>query len=154
MSLVPSAFKFLIPWFSNDAQAVSRKLNDARAILNAILEERRQIKGEAKRMGKTAPKFDDMLEWLEEESQGDRYDPATYQMLLSFAAIHTSSDLLSDTMVRLANEPHLISEIREEIVQVISTEGLTKAALSNLKLMDSALKETQRIKPGAFREYP
>ncbi|RMZ71446.1 ent-kaurene oxidase [Pyrenophora seminiperda CCB06] len=150
ISAYPPALKMLFPWFSKDAKVVAQNLKDARNVIAPIINQRNQIKDEAKRSGKSVPNFNDMLEWLEQESQGSAYDPATYQILLSFAAIHTTSDLASQALMRLAQEPHLIAELREEIIRVIGSDGLTKAALSNLKLMDSALKETQRVKPNVI----
>ncbi|OWY55966.1 cytochrome P450 monooxygenase-like protein [Alternaria alternata] len=112
-----------------------------------ILEERELMKAEARKMGTPVPVFEDTLEWLQEESQGAAYDPAAYQMLLTVAAIHTTSDLLSQVIMRLGNEPHLIDDLRAEIVSVLGAEGFSKASIANLKPMDSALKETQRMKP-------
>ena len=153
MSLIPSTLRRLAPWFSKDAKVVLQLYNNARAILAPVVKKRNQIKIEA-RQGKSAPVFDDMLEWLEEESHGDSYDPVTYQMFFAFAAIHTTSDLLAQSMIRFANEPGLINELRKEIIRTVGSEGLTKSGLSNLKLMDSALKETQRVKPSSYRKCP
>ncbi|KAJ0340184.1 hypothetical protein COL922a_003616 [Colletotrichum nupharicola] len=50
-------------------------------------------------------------------------------------------------MVDLAQHPELFQPLREELVRVLGTEGLKKSALNNLKLMDSVLKESQRLKP-------
>lgn len=37
--------------------------------------------------------------------------------------------------------------MREEIIRVITEHGWRKTSLYNLKLMDSVLKESQRLKP-------
>ncbi|KAF7678873.1 hypothetical protein GT037_002621 [Alternaria burnsii] len=132
---------------SSDAKLVIRQLDGIRAILRPILEERELMKAEARKMGTPVPVFEDTLEWLQEESQGAAYDPAAYQMLLTVAAIHTTSDLLSQVIMRLGNEPHLIDDLRAEIVSVLGAEGFSKASIANLRLMDSALQETQRMKP-------
>ncbi|KAH7069376.1 cytochrome P450 monooxygenase-like protein [Paraphoma chrysanthemicola] len=143
----PEYLKFIIPWVSKDAKLALRQLNGIRAILNPIVKEREVMKAEARKMGKPVPIFEDTLEWLQAESKGAAYDPAVYQMLLTVAAIHTTSDLLSQIMMRLGNEPRLIDDLRAEIISVLGAEGFSKASIANLKLMDSALKETQRIKP-------
>ncbi|KAH7076351.1 cytochrome P450 [Paraphoma chrysanthemicola] len=143
----PKYLHFIIPWVSKDAKLVLRQLNGIRAILKSISKERETMKAEARKMGKPVPVFEDTLEWLQEESKAAAYDPAVYQMLLTVAAIHTTSDLLSQVLMRLGNEPHLIDDLRAEIVSVVGAEGFSKASIANLKLMDSALKETQRVKP-------
>ncbi|KAH6616256.1 cytochrome P450 [Boeremia exigua] len=143
----PRSLHFIIPWVSKDAKLVLQLLNGIRGILQPILDERERMKTEAKKMGKPVPVFEDTLEWLQEESKGAAYDPAAYQMLLTIGAIHTTSDLLSQILMRLGNEPHLIDDLRAEIVSVVGADGFSKGSIANLKLMDSALKETQRIKP-------
>ncbi|EMD63222.1 hypothetical protein COCSADRAFT_200826 [Bipolaris sorokiniana ND90Pr] len=72
-------------------------------------------------------------------------------MALSLATIHTTSDLLNQTLKRLANDSDLVSELRKEVVQVLSTDDLKKIALANLKLMDSTIKQTQMMNPIAMR---
>jgi cytochrome P450 len=148
----PRYLHFMIPWVSKDAKLVLRQLDGIRAILRPVLEERELMKAEARKMGTPVPVFEDTLEWLQEESRGAAYDPAAYQMLLTIAAIHTTSDLLSQVIMRLGNEPHLIHDLRAEIVSVLGAEGFSKASIANLKLMDSALKETQRMKPLQMRK--
>lgn len=64
------------------------------------------------------------------------------------AAIHTSTDLLTTTLYRLLAQPELIQPLREEAARVIGTSGWTKQALQELRLLDSLLKETQRLQTG------
>ncbi|KAK2052111.1 ent-kaurene oxidase [Colletotrichum caudatum] len=64
-------------------------------------------------------------------------------------AIHTTADLLEKTMLALAERPDLITSVRQEVISVLSVHGLTNAGLAGLVLMDSVLKETQRLNPVA-----
>ncbi|WZH43327.1 cytochrome P450 [Fusarium acuminatum] len=101
--------------------------------------------------GKPSP-FDDSIEWFEKEYP--KHDPATEQIAISLVAYHTTSDLLMETLFNLCQHPELLKPLREEIVTVLSEEGLKKTSLNNLKLMDSVLKESQRLRPillGSFR---
>lgn len=50
-------------------------------------------------------------------------------------------------MMQLARHPNMFQPLRDEIVEVLSRDGLKKTALYNLKLMDSFIKECQRLKP-------
>ncbi|XP_044717952.1 cytochrome p450 domain-containing protein [Hirsutella rhossiliensis] len=45
------------------------------------------------------------------------------------------------------DHPELIEPLREEIIAVLSQSGWSKRSLYSLKLMDSVLKESQRMKP-------
>ena len=152
MTALPSSLKFLVPWFSSEAKNVFKHGATCRAILTPLLAQRRALKAEASRNGKPEPAFNDMIDWFEQKSGGKGYDPALFQIALSFVAIHTTSELLTHAITLLANEPHYVAALREEIVRVLTADGLTKAALANLTLMDSALKESQRYRPAAFRK--
>jgi cytochrome P450 len=154
MAALPQSLKFLVPWFSKEAKVVRQHLAEIRTILTPLFDKRKSIKAEARKNGKPEPVYNDVIEWYEQESQGVAYDPAMYQTVLVFAAIHTTSELLSNTMMFLADEPKYVKALREEIIQVLRTDGLTKAALANLKLVDSTLKETQRFRPTTFSKFP
>ncbi|VZI11752.1 unnamed protein product [Fusarium fujikuroi] len=141
-----------IHWFLPQCWAIRAKLNEARACLKPHIERRNAIKQKALAEGEPYP-FDDSLEWFEREYE--KHDPAKEQIAVSIVAYHTTSDLLAETLLNLCQYPKVLQELREEIVDVLKAEGgMTKAALYNLKLMDSVVKESQRMRPillGAFR---
>lgn len=55
-------------------------------------------------------------------------------------------------MIRIAQHPGLFKVLRDEIVEVLGKDGLKKTALYNLKIMDSVLKESQRLKTNSLRK--
>ncbi|KAF4450286.1 putative cytochrome P450 monooxygenase (lovA) [Fusarium austroafricanum] len=141
----------LVHWLLPSCWAVRKKLTEARLCLKPHLERRNTIKAEAIAQGQPSP-FDDSIEWFEKEYS--KHDPATEQITLSLVAIHTTTDLLMETLFNIALHPELFEPLREEVVNVLSTEGLKKTAFYNLKLMDSVIKESQRLRPvllGGFR---
>ncbi|KAL3607915.1 hypothetical protein FPOAC2_02905 [Fusarium poae] len=141
-----------VHWFLPSCQGVRRKLQEARDLLQPYIERRNAAKQAAIDEGRPSP-FDDSIEWFEKEYEG-KSDPATEQIRLSLVAIHTTTDLTMETMFNIAMHPELLKPLREEIVTVLSTEGLKKTSLYNLKLMDSVIKESQRLRPaglGLFR---
>ncbi|KAL4724544.1 hypothetical protein ACLX1H_007985 [Fusarium chlamydosporum] len=148
----PKWLRPYIHWFLPRCWELRNKLNEARRCLKPHLERRNAIKQEALLQGQPCP-FDDSIEWFTKEY--DRHDPATEQIAVSIVAYHTTSDLLSETLINLCQHPETFQALRDEIVEVLTAEGgLTKAALYNLKLMDSVIKESQRLRPillGAFR---
>ncbi|RSL61415.1 hypothetical protein CEP51_013636 [Fusarium floridanum] len=50
----------------------------------------------------------------------------------------------------LAMHSEFIDPIRQEIASTLAAEGWEKNALFNKKLLDSAVKEAQRLKPGGL----
>lgn len=58
-------------------------------------------------------------------------------ILINFAAIHTTSSTLSDTLFHLAPRPEYIEPLREEY-------GWTKDAMSRMRKLDSFMRECSR----------
>lgn len=50
-------------------------------------------------------------------------------------------------MFNLAEHPQFIQPLRDEVINVIGRQGWKKSFLYNLKLLDSVLKESQRLRP-------
>ncbi|KAI0441437.1 cytochrome P450 monooxygenase [Xylaria telfairii] len=118
-------------------------------VINPILKKRQDMKRAALTAGQPAPVFNDALEWIEQESKafssGD--DVVSFQLILSVVAISTTADLLQSVLIDLIQHPESMQAVREEIVRILGQEGWKKSALYNMKLLDSVIKETQRIKP-------
>ncbi|KAL4863119.1 hypothetical protein BDV12DRAFT_189894 [Aspergillus spectabilis] len=141
--LRPLAAKFLPLCRKLRAEAA-----EARSIIAPVLEERRAKRSQhAQTKDEAGEEEEHMIEWAEETANGAIYDPALLQMKVSLASIHTTSDLVSQTIFNLSSRPELVDDLRKEVISVIGQYGWVKPALYQLKLMDSVLKETQRLKP-------
>ncbi|KAL2815752.1 cytochrome P450 [Aspergillus granulosus] len=147
LTAFPSFLRRIVSWFLPACKTVRDELEQARKVIKPILEERGRIKAQARADGKPIPSFNDAIDWAEAESQGQPYDDAIFQLVLSFAAIHTTTDLLSHTLVLLSDKPEYIEALRAEMIEVLTVSGWKKSSLYNLRLLDSTLKEAQRIKP-------
>ncbi|KAJ5379969.1 uncharacterized protein N7496_002397 [Penicillium cataractarum] len=142
----PKILRPLAAKFSPMCKNLRAEIEEARRIITPILENRRaQRQAHSKYAASTKP--DDLIEWLEETADGRSYDAAGAQLKISVAAIHTTSDLLTQTLFNIADNPALIRDLRRETMSTVGTHGWKKATLYNMKLMDSVLKETQRLKP-------
>ena len=140
----PRWMRPIVHWFLPYCWEVRRALSNAHKALEPHMQRRRKIKAERLASGDKSP-FDDSIEWMEQA--GSTMDAASGQILLSLVAIHTTSDLLQQTMINIAMHPEILQPLREEAINVLTREGLKKTALYNLKLMDSVIKESQRLKP-------
>ncbi|KAG5757035.1 hypothetical protein H9Q72_014432 [Fusarium xylarioides] len=141
---IPRWLRPYIHWFLPCCQEVRRALSFARKQLAPHIERREKIKAAALARGEKSP-FDDGIEWFAQA--GSTRQPADVQIALSLVANHTTTDLFSEAMINIAAHPELFQLLREEVIRVLGEQGLTKTALYELKLMDSVLKETQRLKP-------
>ena len=57
------------------------------------------------------------------------------------------SALHAQAIINICERPELVKQLREEIITVIGEHGWRNASLHKLELMDSYLKEIQRLHP-------
>jgi gliotoxin biosynthesis cytochrome P450 monooxygenase len=97
-----------------------------------------------------------MIHWtlnhLKDINSADAILLGQLQMLIAFAAIHTTSMALSHAIFDLAAHPQYIAELQEEIEKVIADENypdkmLRKTSMPKLRKLDSFIKESQRVSP-------
>ncbi|KAJ4141778.1 hypothetical protein NW768_000995 [Fusarium equiseti] len=147
----PLWFRPFVQWFLPSCQALRKKLQKAREFLQPHIDRRHAVKQQAVRDGRTVP-FDDSIEWFEKEYPGET-DPVRDQIGLSLVAIHTTTDLLTETLFNIALHPEIIMPLREEIVSALRTDGMKKTSLYNMKVLDSVIKESQRLRPMLLGDY-
>ncbi|KAF6808175.1 cytochrome p450 monooxygenase [Colletotrichum sojae] len=150
LNKIPRVLRGIANIIDQDCRQSRQALSKARRIVEPVVAERRQAREKCEAEGVLAPKYNDAIDWAETEAHGKPYDVGALQLVLSFAAIHTTTDLLTQTLIRLANEPDDITALRAEIIDVLKQEGWKKSALFQMKLLDSAIKESQRIKPNGL----
>ncbi|TVY92981.1 Cytochrome P450 monooygenase [Lachnellula willkommii] len=102
-----------------------------------------------------------MISWLlRHMDQKQRADPlllGVNQMMLSFAAILTTSMSICHIVYDLACRPEYVEPLRKEINEVLREDGydidgegclkLKKTSMSKLRKLDSFIKESQRLSP-------
>ncbi|KAL2842975.1 cytochrome P450 [Aspergillus pseudodeflectus] len=149
LNLWPQILRPLVAHLKPSCRQLRRYIRDARALLVPVIEQRRHAQSQGDRR-----EYNDAIEWLDETSRsaGQPYDPLLSQMLLAIGSFHTSSDLLGQVLLDLCGRRDwevLVRELRKEIISSLQGAGWDKIALNNLKLMDSVLKESQRLKPAS-----
>lgn len=148
LRLWPAALRPLVHWFLPSARKVRKDMSVARRIVLGEVEKRKQI-----REGKL-PKKDkhpDVLDWIEEYTAGRPFNVTRAQVGLSLAAIHTTSNMLTNVLYDLTAYPEHIQPLRDEIRAVLEEDGgLKKTSLVKMKLLDSVMKESQRINPAGM----
>ncbi|KAJ5223938.1 hypothetical protein N7468_008480 [Penicillium chermesinum] len=145
LRLLPEFLRPFAVRYLPTSRKTQRQLKEARKLIAVVLKERRA----AQRVGDN-PEYIDAIQWLEDTAKGRKYDPAAAQLALSAAAIHTTTDLFTQTLLDICGRDDLIRDLREEIITVVKAEGWKKTTLYKLKLMDSVIKECQRLKPMAI----
>ncbi|PNY27401.1 Dihydromonacolin L monooxygenase LovA [Tolypocladium capitatum] len=147
LRMYPSWIQPLVHWFLPSCRQARAFVKAARSVIQPVIDDRKRQKMEAKALGKKLEEFDDAIEWFERESRDHEYDAAIIQLSISIAAIHTTTDLTCQTLTDIAQNPHILKGLREEIISVLSENGWEKTSLYKMKLLDSVIKESQRLKP-------
>ncbi|KAJ5388864.1 cytochrome P450 [Penicillium cosmopolitanum] len=137
----------IVHWVLPECRGQRAYFTRASKLLMPVILKRRQARAASVASGR--PKMDDflLLDYVEEMAAGPNYDPVVSQLGLSFAAIHTTSDLVGKVLVDLCRHPELVAPLREEVISVTREYGWQKTSFHKLKLMDSVMKETQRLAP-------
>jgi cytochrome P450 len=146
LRLWPRFLQPLVHWFLPSCRRLRALMRELRNIVQPLVDKKRT--GDIS--GRTS---DNLVAWMDEISRGRPFDAALSQMASSFAAIHTTSDFFTQLLIDLCNDPGLIDSLRKEVIMIITGEGWKRSSLQNLKLMDSVLKESQRLKPSGTSEF-
>ncbi|KAL1639239.1 hypothetical protein SLS58_008081 [Diplodia intermedia] len=144
-----------VHWLLPSCRRVRAELAAARRIVDPIVAARRARnvdRAGAKGKGKVAvvEKVADAVGWLDESARGRRFDHAAGQLAFAVAATFTTTELTSVCVLNLCAHPEYVEPLRSEIVEVLGEGGggegrWRKAALQRLRLMDSFIKESQRL---------
>ncbi|KAN0073138.1 cytochrome p450 [Elaphomyces granulatus] len=140
----PRFLQPLVHWFLPGCRSLRAQLREACNIIQPIVDKKRAEETTSTK------RSDNLVAWMDEISRGRPFDAALSQIASSFAAIHTTSNSLTQLLVDLCNDPELIDSLRKEVITVITSEGWKRSALQNLKLMDSVMKESQRLNPSVI----
>jgi hypothetical protein len=149
LRLTPAPLRPLLHWFLPHCRYLRRDRTSARKIIDNEIRIRQNEREEAAARGETPSKKSDSIGWVTELASGAPIDISGVQLSLTFAAIHTTSDMVSKTLYYLAAYPSLCQAIRDEIVRVLTDQGWKKTALTNMRLLDSTMKEVQRLHAAA-----
>lgn len=150
LRLWPKMVRPIVALFLESTRTLQREVQAARDIMMPILEKRRKDKVAASKAGITLKPNDDAMQWMEDIANARPYDPAVMQLALATAAILTTTDFLTQALFDLVGREGVISELREEMLNVLREDGMKKTAMYKLQLLDSCLKESQRLKPIAL----
>lgn len=148
MKLCPRSLKVMVSYLNPACRKAERLVKQGRECIMPVLEKRRQ----EKKSGSYTPN-DDAIDWFESRG-GDHYDPVDSQLALATAAVWTSTFVFSTILGDVAANPDIHQRLREEIRQSFSEHGCSKAALQELKLMDSCIHESARLNPQSLGKHP
>ncbi|KAK3937790.1 cytochrome P450 [Diplogelasinospora grovesii] len=156
----PTVIRPFGAWFTPELASIKEHKQRAKEFLIPIIQERRAMMARGEEMP------DDMLQWMLEKSvpghnpttetkMEDDAEMAFLQLTLSMAAIHTTSMTATHILYDIAAHPEIISDLRDEIKTVLKeTDGVMSThALFQMKLLDSVMRESQRVNPLSMARF-
>lgn len=138
---------FILPY----ARRVSKHKKIARKYLAPIYAERmaREASGSGEKLE------EDVYTWMlgHAAARPNLRTPETlayFQLLLSMAAIHTTTMTVVTVLYELAARPEYIEPLREEMIRAVEEDGglMKKSTLAKMMKLDSFMKESARINCG------
>ncbi|MCJ1447703.1 MAG: hypothetical protein MMC23_008214 [Stictis urceolatum] len=146
----PAPLRPLVHWFLPECIKCRAERRRANGILQRELDAREEDRKQAEAEGKNLEKHQDTVQWMQDASKGRNFDPVDAQLAFAMAALHTTTELLKQSLMDIAQHPDLIAPLREEIGAAVAESGWTTAGVFKMHLLDSVIKETQRLKPGSL----
>ncbi|KAH7012015.1 putative cytochrome P450 monooxygenase [Macrophomina phaseolina] len=144
----PSFLRPLVQYFLPEFGVIRTQIRMARRLIEPELTRRQKMEEHGEKLQQQRSRPADALDWMNLQARGMPFDKVLAQMLMSFVAIHTTSNTLLALMYDIVSHMELIEPLRQEVVEALREEGgWTKAALHKMKLLDSCMKESQRLHP-------
>ncbi|CEO58427.1 hypothetical protein PMG11_03152 [Penicillium brasilianum] len=142
----PKLLHPLVHWFLPPCKIVRSQIARARKILMPVLEHERRASLENQ---STNREFSNLM-FIDQYANGTRYDATMSQMRLIAVAFQTTSDMIEKVLARICKHPELIQPLRDEVISVFAQYGLNSKSLLKLTLMESVMKESQRLEPAVI----
>ncbi|KAL4875194.1 cytochrome P450 [Aspergillus karnatakaensis] len=134
--------------------AVRRGLATAKRIIGPLVHKRRVH--QAANPGSEKPV--DLLQWMMDKANASDGRPgklAHRQLILTLAAIHTTTASAAQAVYDLCAYPDYVDPLRREVLQAVAEDGGTykKTTLTKMWELDSFIKESQRLNPPSLLSF-
>ncbi|CAG8978545.1 hypothetical protein HYALB_00012276, partial [Hymenoscyphus albidus] len=119
-------------------------------IVPLIIQRRLEAADALRSRDSTYTKPDDFLQWMMDganEHDGKPHKLAHRLLILTLAAVHTTSMAATQTLFDLCARPEYMEPLRKELVETMLRDGHTKQTLTHLYKLDSFMRESQRLNP-------
>ncbi|KAI9147005.1 Cytochrome P450 monooxygenase adrA [Paramyrothecium foliicola] len=143
----PDILHPVVHWFLPSCQAVRSNLAHCASIIAPAIEQRRRDRQALIANGLQPQEGRDGIDWLDEAADGQPYNATAAHMTFGMAGILSSSHTTVQILYDICDQPKLVEDLRDEIIKVLSNAQWDKKTFYNLKLMDSVMKESQRLGP-------
>ena len=138
----PAFLRPLVNRFLPSCREMRKRLAEGRTLVERQLNDRLQQR-EQNQIDNI--KSIDIFHWMMDVAKGRPLDFTGSQLQLCAVAINTTAELTVRCILQLCDSPDILPALREEMITVLKEHGWTNASLHKMKLLDSFIKETQRM---------
>ncbi|OCK85009.1 cytochrome P450 [Lepidopterella palustris CBS 459.81] len=153
MRSLPAFVRPFVHWFLPQTRKLRGEVQKAREIIMPeVIARQKQAAADIK-AGKKPKKYTDAIAWVEEaaEKNSNVCDPVNGQLNYSLGAVHTTAITFINTLYNIVDSPGSVELLREELIDVLGkADGWDKTTLNSLRMMDSYMKESNRMTPASF----
>lgn len=143
--------KGFVACFLPTGWAVDAALKKATRMIIPIIRNRNQHELESD----SCEKPDDFLQYLIEGGKKlqDSEAVTVQRLMATNLAIPATMVAVAQVLFDLCVHPQYMDPLRQEILDVIGKKGFTQQALTDLKKLDSFMRESQRLSPPTLRKF-
>lgn len=156
LRIFPDWIKPFISFFIPFSWKVSSALRRAQKMIVPLIIQRRKEAADALDSGdQLYTKPEDFLQWMMDganEYDGQPHRLAHRLLILTLAAVHTTSMAATQTLFDLCARPEYMEPLRKELIETMMKDGNTKQTLTHLYKLDSFMRESQRLNPPSLRK--
>jgi ent-kaurene oxidase len=153
LRIFPDWAKDFVAFFIPFSYKVTWALRKAKRIIVPMILERR----EWEKNDPSYEKPEDFLQYLMDganEFDGLPDKLAHRLLILTLAAVHTTSMAATQTLFDLCAHPEYIEPLTQEVLEVLEKHGgYEKQTLTHFKKLDSFMRESQRLNPPSLRMF-
>ncbi|KAK5166027.1 uncharacterized protein LTR77_008288 [Saxophila tyrrhenica] len=146
LTKIPALVRPIIYWFLPRCARMRKQVREAKGLIEPEVKQRTaQAQASFQEGRKKISQGADAIGWMIEVAKGQPRDLVAAQLSLITAGVHITSEETSKCILRLCDHPELVQPLRAEMIAVLKEHGWSRTAMYNMRLLDSFLKEVQRI---------
>lgn len=146
----PPYLRPLVHWFLPSCQKLRGQIHRADEVLKPLIAKAQTKKSLLSTQYDLDRKTFNTVELFLEAFNNDPSGVGAAQLAITVPSLDGMAEGISNILCDLSPRPDLIKDLRKEIIDVIGSEGLEKSSLPKLELMDSVMKESQRLTPVTY----
>jgi len=152
----PPFLRPFVHWVLAPTRQLRKDLQSARRLIEPEIKARTKQREEDVKAGKEVQRPVDAIEWLHASSErsGEHCDPVFGQLNYTLGAVHTTTITFVSAVYNILSNPEYIDLLREEIIAALKEgNGWTKETMNRLRLMDSVMRESNRMHPATLNSF-